>query len=199
MNTTVTSKETILEISRDLVLKGGFSAISMRAIASRCNIAVGSIYNYFPSKALLLTATIEKVWEEIFAPLYQQESFRSFPDCISCMFDTIRRGDQKYPGFFSVHSLNFASADRKQGKEMMERFFDTLKETLLLALKNDPKVRPEIFEKHLSRELFVDYIFTLMVSLLLKKQEHCTPLLEMIESCIYENPNTAGGTSPADE
>ena len=60
------SKEKILIFSREIVAEEGLNALSIRKLASRCDLAVGSIYNYFPSKDDLLIETIESVWEDIF-------------------------------------------------------------------------------------------------------------------------------------
>ena len=48
-----------------IVMKEGLFAIIMRTVANECKVAVGSIYNYFPSKADLVSATIEVIWEDI--------------------------------------------------------------------------------------------------------------------------------------
>ena len=66
MNTIVTSKQEILKTSRKLIQQQGWSAVSIRSVASACGVSVGSIYNYFDSKAELITATVESVWCEIF-------------------------------------------------------------------------------------------------------------------------------------
>ena len=58
MNKVVTSKEEILAASRELVLEKGIMSLSMRSVAEACGVAVGSIYNYFPSKAELLSALL---------------------------------------------------------------------------------------------------------------------------------------------
>ena len=62
LNKTVTSREAILAASQKLVMEKGLQAVNMRTVASVCGVAVGSVYNYFPSKAELLTATVENVW-----------------------------------------------------------------------------------------------------------------------------------------
>lgn len=61
MNTIVTSKEEILKTSRELIQRQGWSAVSIRSVASACGVSVGSIYNYFESKAELVGATVESV------------------------------------------------------------------------------------------------------------------------------------------
>ena len=66
MNKTVTSKEEILEVSRTIAAREGITAVNMRTVAAGCGIALGSLYNYFASKAELLSATVEAVWADIF-------------------------------------------------------------------------------------------------------------------------------------
>ena len=67
MNTVVTSKDEILKASRELIRERGWSAISIaRSVAAACGVSVGSIYNYFDSKAELMSAAVESVWCEIF-------------------------------------------------------------------------------------------------------------------------------------
>ena len=45
MNTIVTSKQEILKTSRELIQQQGWSAVSIRSVASACGVSVGSIYN----------------------------------------------------------------------------------------------------------------------------------------------------------
>ena len=66
MNHLATSKEDILAASRELIKENGWTAVSIRAVASRCSVSAGTIYNYYESKADLLGDTIESIWREIF-------------------------------------------------------------------------------------------------------------------------------------
>ena len=66
MNTIVTSKEKILEKSRELIREQGWAAVNIRSVAAVCGVSVGSIYHYFDSKAELVGAAVESVWHEIF-------------------------------------------------------------------------------------------------------------------------------------
>ena len=65
MNHLATSKEDILAASRDLIKENGWAAVSIRAVASRCSVSAGTIYNYYESKADLLSDTIESIWHEM--------------------------------------------------------------------------------------------------------------------------------------
>ena len=47
MNTSVTSRDAILSVSRQFITQNGFGSVNMRAIAAACGVSVGSVYNYF--------------------------------------------------------------------------------------------------------------------------------------------------------
>ena len=53
-------RDEILQVSKDLLIKEGFSKISMRRIAGRANITATSIYLHFDSKDDLLLTLIEE-------------------------------------------------------------------------------------------------------------------------------------------
>jgi len=51
----------ILDATMALASKGGFDAVQMRAVAERGDVALGTLYRYFPSKIhLLVTALIRE-------------------------------------------------------------------------------------------------------------------------------------------
>ncbi len=106
MNTSVTSRDTILSVSRQFITQNGFGSVNMRAIAAACGVSVGSVYNYFPSKGDLICAVVESVWHDIFHLSGQSSQFSSFPDCVKWLFDSIRQGCEEYPAFFTLHSLS---------------------------------------------------------------------------------------------
>lgn len=185
MNRSVTSKEEILKVSRELLLEGGFSGLSMRAVAEQCGVAVGSLYNYFPSKSDLVSAVVGGIWEEILAPLRKRQEIPGFLEYVSGMFETIRNGNAGYPGFFSIHSLHFASEEKALGRQLMNDCFLSLKNEMLQILKEDGRVRRDVFGDSLSMETFVDYMFTLLISLLLRGETDCKALLILIQNSIY--------------
>ena len=65
MNTVITSREAILEKSREISIQG-LAALNIRSVASACGVSVGSIYNYFHSKSDLTASAVEDVWHDIF-------------------------------------------------------------------------------------------------------------------------------------
>lgn len=86
MNHLATSKEDILAASRELIKESGWTAVSIRAVASRCSVSAGTIYNYYESKADLLGDTIESIWREIFFHSEDEQVFKDVAACISWIY-----------------------------------------------------------------------------------------------------------------
>lgn len=55
----------ILDSTLALASKGGYEAVQMRAVAERADVAVGTLYRYFPSKVHLLVSALGRELERI--------------------------------------------------------------------------------------------------------------------------------------
>jgi AcrR family transcriptional regulator len=53
----------ILDATIALTSKGGFDAVQMRAVAERADVALGTLYRYFPSKIHLLVSGLAREFE----------------------------------------------------------------------------------------------------------------------------------------
>ena len=111
MNTIVTSKEEILKNSRELIREKGWAAVSIRSVASACGVSVGSIYNYYDSKAELISATVESVWCEIFHRPQDEAVFQDVQTCVKWMYERMAYGYEQYPGFFTALSRLYAGGE----------------------------------------------------------------------------------------
>src|SRR5687767_14425609 len=54
------TRQAILDATYSLIIEQGYAATSMRQIAERAGLALGSIYNHFSSKAEIFRAIIEE-------------------------------------------------------------------------------------------------------------------------------------------
>src|SRR6202451_403147 len=50
----------ILDATLSLASKGGYDAVQMRAVAERADVALGTLYRYFPSKIHLLWSALAR-------------------------------------------------------------------------------------------------------------------------------------------
>lgn len=61
------TRAAILASARSAFLVGGFSGVSMRAIATSAGVTTGAIYGYFPSKEALFDAVVGPAGDGLFA------------------------------------------------------------------------------------------------------------------------------------
>jgi len=54
----------ILDATNALASQGGFDAVQMRAVAERADVALGTLYRYFPSKIHLLVSALAREFEQ---------------------------------------------------------------------------------------------------------------------------------------
>ncbi len=62
--------ELILSVAKKLASDEGLTGINMRTVAKECDIALGTIYNYYPTKMDLIIAIVESFWAECFSSLH---------------------------------------------------------------------------------------------------------------------------------
>lgn len=66
-NRPVASRDDILDAAYDLAVSQGLGALSIRAVATACGVAVGTVYNSYPTKADLVNDVVGRFWREAFA------------------------------------------------------------------------------------------------------------------------------------
>lgn len=185
MNAAVTSKEEILKTSRELIRQQGWSTVSIRAVAAACGVSVGSIYNYFDSKAALMSETIGSVWQEIFHRPDDADVFQDVQTCVKWMYARIAYGCEQYPGFFTLHSVGFLRDERLDGKRRMQQTWGHILTGLCSVLKRDARVRPDAFTDAFTAERFADVLFSQMLSAMLRQDYDPTTVLEIVRRTLY--------------
>jgi AcrR family transcriptional regulator len=57
-------KPNIMAAASTLLQQDGYDALTIRAVANECHIAVGTVYNYFPNKEMLAAGVMLEDWME---------------------------------------------------------------------------------------------------------------------------------------
>jgi AcrR family transcriptional regulator len=58
-------RERILDAAMELASDGGYDAVQMREVAERADVALGTLYRYFPSKVHLLVSAMGRTFTEL--------------------------------------------------------------------------------------------------------------------------------------
>lgn len=184
MNPNITNKDEILKSCRLLVQEKGLKALTMRNVAGKCGVALGSLYNYFPSKDDLIFESIRSIWQDAFheeGGSFDPKNFVSLVRWFSSSLTTLKN---LYPGFFTLHAMSFASEGKAKGKSERERVFAHMKSRMRSTLDQDPKVRKDAFYS-LDEDQFIDLIFLDIVYSHLEGWDDEKGVLALIEKTLY--------------
>ena len=66
-NRPVISKEQILDAAYEIATTKGLGALSIRAVAAACGVAVGTVYNSYPTKSDLVNDVVGRFWQRAFS------------------------------------------------------------------------------------------------------------------------------------
>lgn len=96
------AREKILSAAKHTLLGQGYSALSLRGVARQCGIAVGTIYNYFESKDMLIACIMVEDWEKALAQMDAAcAAARTAGEGLAAMHGAIRQFASIYEGVWS--------------------------------------------------------------------------------------------------
>ncbi len=55
-------REQLLDTARTQIERNGYANTTIRSVAAECGIAAGTVYNYFPSKDMLIATCVSEDW-----------------------------------------------------------------------------------------------------------------------------------------
>lgn len=94
-------QETILRESRRLLLDYGYKEMSIRKIASVCGIAVGTIYNYYSNKDMIIAQIMVEDWRKTMAEVdVCCENAKTLNEAVTELYGTFRVFTEQYESLF---------------------------------------------------------------------------------------------------
>ena len=133
----------------------------------------------------MLSATIESIWHEIFFHPKDERVFQDVISCITWIYERIAYGNEQYPGFFSLHSLGFMEDEKAKGKKRMQQTLGHIVNGLCSVLKQDPKIRSDVFDQQFTEEKFADILFSLVLVSLIRQDYNSSSVLILVHKTLY--------------
>jgi TetR/AcrR family transcriptional regulator, cholesterol catabolism regulator len=138
-------RKRILDATIALASKGGFDAVQMRAVAERADVALGTLYRYFPSKIHLLVSALAREFEQANANFDRRTiPGDTPPDRVMYVLGRTTRSLQRDPNLTEALTRAFMFADASVANEIHVVGMHVTR-MLMRALK-DPAVPSEDIE-----------------------------------------------------
>lgn len=95
-------RERLIEETRKQLFESGYESLNIRAIAESCHIAVGTVYNYFPSKEVLAANVVLEGWQQVSERMRQSaENCTEIEEGISSVYGLLLDFHNLYRKIFS--------------------------------------------------------------------------------------------------
>ena len=112
-------RERILDATIALASQGGFDAVQMRAVAEQAEVALGTLYRYFPSKIHLLVTALAREFERAEKVLATRAISGDTPaDRVITVLRRTTRGLQGDPHLTDALTRAFMFADKSVAQEI---------------------------------------------------------------------------------
>ncbi|MGH8961385.1 MAG: cholesterol catabolism transcriptional regulator KstR [Jatrophihabitantaceae bacterium] len=134
-------RKRILDATLALASKGGYEAVQMRAVAERADVALGTLYRYFPSKIHLLVSALARELERV-----QERTDRvvipgaTSYDRLMFILARITKGLQRDPQLTEAMTRAFMFADASAAAEVDQvgRLMDQMFARAMLSAEGTP-------------------------------------------------------------
>lgn len=94
-------REKILTEAEKQVLEAGYSAMTIRSVAAACGIAAGTVYNYFPSKEMLVASFMVRDWTDTVSEMKTGCEESSSPEeMLRAVYASLRTFTDAHTGLF---------------------------------------------------------------------------------------------------
>jgi AcrR family transcriptional regulator len=132
-------RKRILDATIALASSGGFDAVQMRAVAERADVALGTLYRYFPSKIHLLVSALGREFEQARAGLDRKPvPGETAADRVMYVLGRTTRSLQRDPNLTEALTRAFVFADATVADEI--RVIGELVTRILTRAMQDPSV-----------------------------------------------------------
>lgn len=172
----------IIDNAIALIEEEGVSALSMRTLAIKCNIATSTLYLHFSNKLDLVIAVASKFWEGCYDNLdlsAEGDFFEAIKLLYLHILEYLERFNVSWLGLFS----SMKAEDKLEGKKAMGKYIRLIHSHVISQLqKHKDEFDVEYYEK-MGEEFFASFIYQSFVGMLMKfdhKYENFESILKRI-------------------
>ena len=171
-------REALVTEARRQVLESGYSAMTIRSVAKKCGVAVGTVYNYFESKDALTAEFMLEDWQICRAEIEEQcENVHDDRSMLSVITESLEKFCREHEQLFSDPDARSSYISVSSGKHTL--FRDEIADMVAFFCK---AVSPSSFTAKLVAEGII-----MSIRERLTAEEIYPPLLTLIRNCDSQN------------
>jgi len=107
-------RERAISQARELLIREGYAAMTIRRVAAALGIAPATIYNYFPSKENLTACVMLEDWQKLMSDFEANQGQSSPEEIVRALFSTVQSFTQTYISSWTQYEPDERSSDLRQ-------------------------------------------------------------------------------------
>ena len=171
----------LLGYAREIVAEQGPGALSIREIAGRAGIAVGTVYNYFVNKNDILLALTEEYWQDAMEEMDKRVDGGSFADQLGEIYLFLRERVSQSAGTL----MNSLQAVEDAGRYRMEAMLLLLRQSLTGRMERDTGIRQDIWNGSFTQDRYAGFLVNNLMALLRSRDADIDLLSEIVRRTLY--------------
>lgn len=186
-NKPIISKQQILDTAFAIASTSGLSGLSIRDVASACNVAVGTVYNSYPTKNDLVNDVVGRFWNEALAE--RMPSAVAGGNFIGFCEELARQLSEALAKFRDDWLTEIAALDAQglvSARKREEACFAHIRRGLAVALELDRRVMRDRLQGALAVEPLCAFVWDSMLSSIKHGDPRCQTLFALLERVLYE-------------
>lgn len=179
-------KQHILDAAYRIASEKGLSGLSIREVARACDVAVGTVYNSYPTKSDLVNDVVGRFWKEALADRMPQASAGGdFVDFCHNLATELTQALARFHHDWLAEVSALDAHDLAAARCREEIIFAHIRKGLELALDHDPHVNRARLEGPLAPEELSMFVWLSMLASIKLGDPSCKTLLALLRATLY--------------
>lgn len=123
-------REKLLTEAKRQVMENGYTSMTIRSVATACGVGTGTVYNYFPSKDVLVANFMLEDWMECIQSIHQGMSeAEDAKAALYCMYQELTKYEKKYTNLFKDENAeaSYTASSMQRHHLLREQLAETVK------------------------------------------------------------------------
>lgn len=181
-NYNVNHKEVILSKAKEIAMNEGIIKINIRTVAKNSGIAIGTVYNYFPSRGALLIAVIEDFWEGALKNIdWRCLADNNFYDNLEKIYSVLHDYLHNFKENWLEQLALLKTQEKLIGRQKEDEYFQKMYSKIILLIDMDNNLQQYQWSQTISKENMAEFIFENMLIMLKKEKGDIKFFIELLK------------------
>lgn len=175
-------KDIILSVAKNIAITQGITKITIRSVARNSGIAIGTVYNYFPSKGDLLVAVIEGFWNDAFSNIdWENFKHNDFYSNLEQVYSVLYIYFHQFRENWLDQLSLLKTREKQLGRQKEEEYFKQIHSKIIVLMDMDDCSKNYLWTEIITKEKMAEFIFENIITMLRRDEKNICFFIEILK------------------